>query len=209
LEVWIITIVESLLILAYCIYLLHIYAAKDRTPLYVKILTVIGWLSGYLIILLIPLDIYIYKTYGEVDPFLIVVWYIMYWASFFLNWIIIPFLMEYLASGDFTTKEKIVRSIKNNIPMFILYLVLFIIVVIILAVTPSGREALENEGIVGCVIGLSLVFGLLSIVILLGHGIIQIPISYLKYASNRKKLRYLQYKAAEYDSKQRDKLSKV
>jgi len=59
LEVWIITIVESLLILAYCIYLLHIYAAKDRTPLYVKILTVIGWLSGYLIILLIPLDIYI------------------------------------------------------------------------------------------------------------------------------------------------------
>jgi len=52
--------------------------------------------------------------------------------------------MEYLASGDFTTKEKIVRSIKNNIPMFILYLVLFIIVVIILAVTPSGREALEK-----------------------------------------------------------------
>jgi hypothetical protein len=66
-----------------------------------------------------------------------------------------------------------------------------------------------SEGIVGCIIGLSLVFGLLSIVILLGYGIIQIPVSYLKYASNNKKLRYLQYKAAEYDTKQRSKLSKV
>jgi hypothetical protein len=77
---------------------------------------------------------------------------------------------------------------------------------------PSKPHTIPNfasEGIVGCIIGLSLVFGLLSIVILLGYGIIQIPVSYLKYASNYRKLRYMQYKAAEYDAKQRSKLSKV
>jgi hypothetical protein len=68
----------------------------------------------------------------------------MYWAVFILNWLILPFLMEYLASGDFTTKEKLMRSVKNNIPMLLVYFVLFIIVVIILAVTESGREALAK-----------------------------------------------------------------
>lgn len=68
----------------------------------------------------------------------------MYWGSFVLNWVVLPFLMEYLASGDFTTKEKIMRSIKNNVPMLVVYLVLFIVVVIILSVTASGREALRK-----------------------------------------------------------------
>jgi len=61
-EVWIIATVESVILLAYCIYTVHNYAAKDRTPFYVKALTVIGWLLGYMIILLIPLDIYTVST---------------------------------------------------------------------------------------------------------------------------------------------------
>jgi hypothetical protein len=59
------------------------------------------------------------------------------------------------------------------------------------------------------VIGLGLVFGLLSIIVLLGYGIVQIPLQYLKYASNRRCLRYLHFKASEFDAKQRVKLEKV
>ncbi len=68
----------------------------------------------------------------------------MYWATFFLNWIILPFLMEYLASGDFTRRERFMRALKNNIPILVVYLVLFVVVVIVLAVTESGREALRK-----------------------------------------------------------------
>ena len=57
----------------------------------------------------------------------------------------------------------------------------------------------------GCVIGLSLVFGLLSIVILLGYGLVQIPISYFRHASNRNKLAHFQCKVSEYDEKLKDK----
>lgn len=78
------------------------------------------------------------------DEFLVVWWYITYWTVFVLNWFILPFLIEYLAAGDFTFKERMMRSIRNNVPMLIVYLVLFVIVVVILSVTESGREALRK-----------------------------------------------------------------
>lgn len=69
-------------------------------------------------------------------------WQINYWSVFIINWFILPFLMEYLAAGDFTFGEKFMRAIRNNIPLLIVYFVAFIIVIIILAVTEAGREAL-------------------------------------------------------------------
>lgn len=53
----------------------------------------------------------------------------------------------------------------------------------------------------GCIIGLNLVFGLLSIVILLGYGLVEIPRSYFRFASNAKKLKYFRFKVAEIDAK--------
>ena len=50
--------------------------------------------------------------------------------------------MEYLAAGDFTFRERIMRALRNNIPLLIVYFVAFIVVIIILAVTEKGREAL-------------------------------------------------------------------
>lgn len=70
----------------------------------------------------------------------------------------------------------------------LVYFICFIIIVVVLAVTETGRAALEKDGLIGCVIGLSLVFGLLSIVLLLGYGIVEIPLAYFRHASNRKKL---------------------
>jgi hypothetical protein len=53
----------------------------------------------------------------------------------------------------------------------------------------------------GCIMGLNLVFGLLSIVILLGYGLVEIPLSFFRYSSNNRKLRHLRYKVAEITSK--------
>jgi uncharacterized membrane protein len=47
--------------------------------------------------------------------------------------------MEYLAAGDFNARERVMRSIRNNIPVLIIYFVAFIAVIIILAVTEKGR----------------------------------------------------------------------
>ena len=49
-------------------------------------------------------------------------------------------------------------------------------------------------------IGISLSLGLLNIVILLGYGLVEIPIKCYKSSSNEKRLDFLQYKVSEYQS---------
>lgn len=69
-------------------------------------------------------------------------WSLNYWSVFILNWFVLPILQEYLAAGDFTVKERVMRSLRNNIPLLLIYFVTFIIIVIVLAFTDSGRKAL-------------------------------------------------------------------
>ena len=64
-QIWLITLIEALLLLIYCIYMTWYYAAKDRTPFLVKLMTVIGWFLGFMIILIIPLDIFTVSKYQD------------------------------------------------------------------------------------------------------------------------------------------------
>jgi len=50
----------------------------------------------------------------------------------------------FLSAGDFTAKERLLRAIRNNIPMMLIYFVAFIAIIIILLSTVSGRVALEK-----------------------------------------------------------------
>lgn len=68
---------------------------------------------------------------------------------------------------------------------------------------------ISRDGLLGCVIGLSLVFGLLSIVILLGYGLVKIPMVWFKQALNHNRLKHLQCKVAEYDEQLKEKAKKV
>ena len=56
--IWSIAIIESILVLVFCLYSTWNYAAKGRTPIYVYLFTIIGWFLGLMILFLIPLDIY-------------------------------------------------------------------------------------------------------------------------------------------------------
>jgi hypothetical protein len=71
------------------------------------------------------------------------IWSINYWTVFTLNWFVLPVLQEYLAAGDFTRRERIIRSLRNNIPLLLVYFVTFIIILIVLGVTEQGQKALE------------------------------------------------------------------
>ena len=60
------------------------------------------------------------------------------------TWFITPFIIEYIGAGDFSKKEKIMRSLRANVPFYVIYFVIFIIVVIVLAFTDSGQQALKK-----------------------------------------------------------------
>jgi len=45
---------------------------------------------------------------------MITIWQIVYWTNFFFTWVLLPFLQEYVDAGEFTVKDKIIRSLKMN-----------------------------------------------------------------------------------------------
>ncbi len=57
-QVWVVGSVESILLLLVCAYMTYNFAAKDRTPFYVILLTTLSFFLSFMIIFLIPLDIY-------------------------------------------------------------------------------------------------------------------------------------------------------
>ena len=71
-----------------------------------------------------------------------------------------------------------------------MYVVLFGIVVLILSFTTSGRDLLKSNGVTGTLIGLALDFGYISIILLLGYGLVKFPLTTFKLANNHKNLKY-------------------
>ena len=78
------------------------------------------------------------------NELLVYLWSFNYWSVFILNWFVLPFLQEYLAAGDFTRRERLMRSLRNNIPLLLIFFLAFIIILICLAFTEKGREALAK-----------------------------------------------------------------
>ena len=64
-RVWILAGVEGLVLLSYCIYLTWYYAAKGRTPFSVYLITIFSFFLGYMVIFMIPLDIYTVSYYRD------------------------------------------------------------------------------------------------------------------------------------------------
>ena len=56
--IWVIGLVESIVLLLFCLYMVWSYAAKDRTPTYIIILTVFSWFVGFMVMFIIPIDMY-------------------------------------------------------------------------------------------------------------------------------------------------------
>jgi hypothetical protein len=50
--------VESLLLLLVCAYMTNYYAAKERTPFYVIVLTILSLFLSFMLVFVVPLDIY-------------------------------------------------------------------------------------------------------------------------------------------------------
>jgi LMBR1-like membrane protein len=61
-----------------------------------------------------------------------------------MNWFILPFITEYLRAAEFTVQGKIVRALKSNIPYYIIYLVLFVILIVVLSFSTAGRASLAR-----------------------------------------------------------------
>lgn len=47
-----------------------------------------------------------------------VIWNVFYWAAFFLCWAVLPFMMSYVRSGEFTFQGRVRWAIRDNLKYY-------------------------------------------------------------------------------------------
>lgn len=169
--------------------LLWQYAAA-YVPWWVRVVVYGSWLSCFSIVLILPIDVF-HSLNGQPERMLSV-WRLIYWATFLLAWVVLPVVQEYEEAGEFSARTRLVRSLRNNLLFY----------AVVLAVGAGGLVYLLLRG--GFTFGSMLtyamaagnLFGLLVLVVLLAHGIPELPKSCWRQRSLELKLRAALFRLA-------------
>jgi O-antigen/teichoic acid export membrane protein len=158
---------------------------KKGTPAYVYITVYIGWILGFVIFAILPLDLYTSSVFDEQNPgpneefyrdFLEWNWKILYMITFILTWLVFPFLMVYVVRGEFTFWRRLKKTCLENLISYVVYTVAVVVfLLIIYFLVNKDRKHKDKVGIFDVVYVLSTVYGLLLIVFLMSYGMVAVP----------------------------------
>jgi hypothetical protein len=103
-------------------------------------------------------------------------------------------MQEYEDSGDFTKKQKFIRSIKNNIIYYAILLIIAIVVLVI-ALIYFDFEVGGLKNFVENLIYCSYLIGLLLFYFLIGYSIINLPLKTFYKIDYERQIKYLEWRA--------------
>lgn len=103
----------ELALLLISVVLLVRYYSESEAPLYVRVLVGVSWLLSFVILLVLPLDIFEVATTGDSST-VKSVWMGIYYGNFVLTWVVLPVAQEYEDAGEFTWRGRLKRSLVNN-----------------------------------------------------------------------------------------------
>ena len=179
------------------IILVFYYSRKGTNPL-ALITAGFTWCLNFILIVFIPFDIY--YTYSDTEEdhnihkILSIGYQFIYWTVFFCSWIFVPLMQEYEDSGDFTKKQKFIRSIKNNIIYYAILLIIAIVVLVI-ALIYFDFEVGGLKNFVENLIYCSYLIGLLLFYFLIGYSIINLPLKTFYKIDYERQIKYLEWRA--------------
>ena len=181
--------IECVVLLLMCFYLLWGYADKKRTSLCMKLLTLVGWFLSFALVVFLPLDIYITRMPASTGPsdqgadgsVLYSWWAFSYWTGNILGFFVIPLVQGYVLAGEFQRMERVQRAILLNVPIFLMYFVSFIVLLLLLHFLDTKKDddqksILDQRGILAVVIAVCLAGGFTLLVCFLGYGLVKIPV---------------------------------
>eukprot|EP00760_Papus_ankaliazontas_P012943 PhM_4_TR15620/c1_g1_i1/m.66302 len=155
------------------LYVLHYYVKNNWRTLRKWVLAVI-LLSIWICIsppaiLLIDIDA---TTKGVSLPWMSSLWMSVFWITQVLSWVVLPLIQEYVASGEFTPKRKLLHSLKLNTR---LYLVLGSISGTLIAYVSFVKGLTSVSQLEALVLAAANAFGLVLIILFLAYGMATIP----------------------------------
>ncbi|XP_071488144.1 G-protein coupled receptor-associated protein LMBRD2-like [Diadema antillarum] len=104
------------------------------------------------------------------------IWKIVYWTTFVLTWLIMPFMKSYTNAGDFTVMGKLKTIMVQNAIWYGSYLLIFGVLLICVAAKPELHLSGQQLQVIG--ITASNTWGLFLLVLLLGYGLVEVPRQY-------------------------------
>ena len=192
-------IISSIFLILLSTYLIQHYASPG-TSILLRLMVIISFWLGFSGIALLPIDLSRTTTStniieNEVDNVneTYLPWKITYWLTFGLAWAVLPFVREFLLSGQFTFLERCKDAIKKVLKGHVILLVVLAIVIIALAVHLRSWTAIPVLMAVGNT------YGLLLVSLLLGYGLVDLPREMWRCACPTNELRRLRIKASAAD----------
>ncbi|CAA88936.1 G-protein coupled receptor-associated protein LMBRD2 [Caenorhabditis elegans] len=196
-------------------YLLNKYSTIRKQNPIVTISTFIGWYFSLIIVFVLPLDVaitFFHKCENDrqrilntttstpapvvpecelpggyvPDDVLFNLWRVVYWSAQLLTWLILPLLQSYVTAGNFTILGKIRAAVINNALYYAIYSLCFL-AILIYAMFKGVSINIENLKVI--VVSASNTWGLFLLVVLLGHGLVELPRSLWHHGNRHYRLR--------------------
>ncbi|XP_065834367.1 G-protein coupled receptor-associated protein LMBRD2-like [Oscarella lobularis] len=221
-------VVETVVIFALTLFAVNRYGDLRRQNVLTSVFVIVTWFLSFWIIFLLPIDISatLYeqcykmqyangsskkflgngsgmctKPWSYVDRNVLKqIWNVVYWSTQLLTWIILPFLQSYVTAAHFTIQRKILAMLKENAIVYgslgLIFGILLIYVVI--------KGGLNSDSFNGIVVAASNTWGLLILVLLLGYGLVDVPLSVWNSSRVRRTLAHMYFKVAKLRSDMED-----
>ena len=147
-----------------------------------------SWFFALNVILLLPLDISVSlfkqcqveledvincgRPWNYVSPPGIKqLWRIVYWGSFLMSWVVLPFLQSYNNSGHFTTAGRLRTAVVNNA----LYYLSLLVIIVVLLVYLIAHHKISILNLRSVLIAAINTWGMVFLVLLAGFGLVSLP----------------------------------
>lgn len=160
--------------------------ARPRLPLFAGLLTYLAWLCAFSVCFLVPIDLI-----PDTGTTLETLWAVLFWVSFFLVWILLPFASGYDHNGEFTAKQKIKASLRSNL----MFLFLFGGFLVSGAVYLHLAAHLGWSQISSLALTLSNTWGLCCLIFTAGYGLAECPRFLWHQSQLQRRQRQLYYAA--------------
>ncbi|CAF4880746.1 unnamed protein product, partial [Rotaria sp. Silwood1] len=134
------------------------------------------------------------QPWSYVDPHsYVVLWRIVYWTSQVLTWLILPLMQSFCETGEFSIKGKIQYAIKANLIFYGTLLLIFIILIIYVAT----KVTLNSSNFTATIVAASTTWGLFLLVLMLGYGLVEVPLNIYNHSRTVYMLAHTQFKLAK------------
>ena len=206
-EIYSYIFLEALLCLILATIIIYFYVRKGTNPI-VVLSAIFTWFLNFFMVGLLPYDICLTNklktnpvlTESEMTTSQIIKLFykLIYWLIFFCSWILLPILKKYESCGEFTKWDKFIHSVRSNL---ILYGILLLICIILFIWAYIKLEQDQLSFFRNNIYNFNYIYGLSIVLLLLSYSLIKLPIKIYEKINYLKTIQYYEYSAKNINDK--------